>query len=396
MARKKNRKKQQKRKQAKQQRRKARVRRKTQRSKPQPTSAESRDEELLNDIQPFWSMQGDTAALPDVSLMQRMIIPMLDSDDLAEEPEFDNIVFDPLQCVNTFAAVGEEMGVDPAQLDTLSEEERGDVQYQIFEESTRRLLTDELKQDVIASLNALRLRLKREGQPDETARVATLQSFLTKGPGDEFWPMLGVVHAIVRRSMAVGFELAEASAKVLETGDIGEDDQSLVERLKQAGITQQTENLLGESPGIASYLRQQVNQVRVEGMEAIYAGDLYLELFTQDELETAAELMAETLGYDSEADTQPEITQDTGRNLMMRMEEYLTGILTPQRLDQLRERLTSIVNEEALEGKWLGFVLMLREDMEEEDAVENNKAFLMRALFGEMRRLEALSVEDDD
>ncbi len=395
MTRKKSDKKQQARKQLKQQRRQARLRRReAQHSKSRQAIEILSDDEVIADMLPFLN---EASMSPDMNMEDQYLMVLEDSHNLVNEPELADIVIDPRLCVDTFAEIGQEMGIEPEKMANLSDQQR-DIQLQILEGCAQQLLTEDVRQDILTGLNALRLRLKKAGQRNEMARVAAVQSFLTEEGGKELWPMLGLVQAIVHKSMMVGFKLVEASMDMLKTETAEKDGISLLDRLAQAKSTRQVETLLNDTPGMMGYMEKQVDQMWSEGMAAIYTGELHLGVFTQDELQQVAELFAEILGYDSETGTRKEVTDkdDTGRTLIARAEAYITELFTPQRLEQLRERLAAIVNEKACEGEWLGFVFMLMEDMKAEDAVESQKGFLMRALFGEMRTLDDVSAESDE
>lgn len=389
--------KQQARKKRKQQHRQARLRReKAQRSKSRSVADIAPDDDVITDMQPF--LQRATGS-PGINMMEQLMATLLDSYELAGEPELADIVIDPRLCIDTFAEVGQEMGIDPEQAKAAPDDQREEIQMQMLEESTRRLVTDDVQQNILAGLNALRLRLKRAGQRDETARVAALQSFLSGAESQELWPMMGVAQAIVQKSLTVGFTLLEASMDMLEADTSKEDGLSLLERIGQSTSTQQLGALLNSTPGMQAYMQKQVDQQWAEGVAALYNGELYLELFTHEELQAAADLFAEVLGYDSETSTRQEITEDTksgvGQALITRAETYITEMFTPERLAQLRDRLATLVNERVLEGKWLAFVYMLREDMKADNALEDQKGFLMRALFGEIRTLGDAPAEDD-
>jgi len=65
------------------------------------------------------------------------------------------------------------------------------------------------------------------------------------------------------------------------------------------------------------------------------------------------------------------------------LDDYLTELITPERLDRLRARLDAVLKDPAYK-KWLGFLYMLVEYMADENAVEIEKRFLIQALLGEM------------
>ena len=63
-------------------------------------------------------------------------------------------------------------------------------------------------------------------------------------------------------------------------------------------------------------------------------------------------------------------------------------------MSQLQARLNDVANDPSYPEKWLAFRLMLAEYMAHEDAIENEKRFLIWALIGEMRAVQQLLFEE--
>jgi hypothetical protein len=330
--------------------------------------------------------------------MEGLMLSILASEDIANEPELKNIIIDPVRCVNTFAEVGEKMGFTPETLAKLPEDKHEEVQLQMLETSTQQVLTKALQQEILTGLKALRARWKKEGKPEAAARAAALQSFLTQEKSNSTWSMLGLVQAIFHRSMMLGFELFEASAEVLDTGGTEEDSTSFLERLNQSTATQKIGALLQAHPEMRDYMENQADEVWEEGQEGIYAGELYLGLFTEEELQGGLKLLAEILGYDETTGEREEISANSEevKSLVSRIDDYVAETLTPQRFVQMQERLALILKEKTFEQKWLAFIVLLAEDMKAEDAIESQRGFLVRTFFGEMRKLSRALDEDDD
>jgi hypothetical protein len=396
MARKSN-KQQQARKQRKQHRRKARTsKRDTGRSKLRPTPPPL-DKDIIADMEPLLRAQGDMV-FPGAG-MEGLLFSIVASEDMADEPELKSIIINPVQCVNTFAEVGEEMGFTPKTLAELPEDEHEEVQMQILETSVQRVLSKTLQQEILAGLKALRARWKIEGKPEPAGRAAAVQSFLVQDESLSTWAMLGVVQAIFHRSMMIGFELFEATAETFDANGADEEGTSFYERLNQSSATQKIAALLQEHPEVRDFMEGEADKVWEEGQEAIYTGELHLGLFTEEELRGGLELLAEMLGYD---ETTGKLTKgitptsEEAGSIVSRVEDYIVDLLTPQRLVQMQERLALLLKEKAFEQQWLPFVLLLAEDMKAEDAIETQRAFLVRTFFGEMRKLSEVPDDNDD
>jgi hypothetical protein len=263
--------------------------------------------------------------------------------------------------------------------------------------TTQRLLTDDLRQDVVDGLNNLRLRLKRSGKQEQVTQAAALQSFLRDNEDDGTWSMIGLVQAIVQRSLAAGFELLEASMEVMEADHPGgsEAPLTLSQKLAQSSLAQRADAVLRKIPGLSGFLEKQADKIWEEGTDAIFEGDLYLELFTPEELETGFDIFETTFGGDVSQETAPQetplltIKEEKAKSLISRVDDYITELFTPERLDQLRARLNTVLNDPDCPKEWLAFIMMLGEYMATEDAAENEKPFLIRAFFGEMRAVSA-------
>jgi hypothetical protein len=138
-----------------------------------------------------------------------------------------------------------------------------------------------------------------------------------------------------------------------------------------------------------------------EGVEAIRAGNLYLELYSLEELAGAVEIWATLIGYDSAEEMmvkdQPpqEISQKVAKTYLVRLESYIAELFTPARLDQLRGRMDAILGDPAYKGEWLPLIVMLREYLQDENAIQNEMGFLISALFGEMSAADRVASEAD-
>ncbi len=228
-------------------------------------------DEILEDMLPLFSPFGIPSAASKQSL-EELMLPIVVSGDLADEPELEGILISPFLCTDTYVKVGEEMGISPEDLERLPAEELEDIRLEMLEKSLQQLLTAELCEDILKRLNDLRLRLKQSGKKKETAKVAALQSYLREDKSRKSWPMVGLVQAIYQRSLRVGFEMMEASIDVSGLDADEGKDLSLIDRLKKPGPGKKIKNLLKKTPGLREYLEKEADKVWKKGMEAILAG----------------------------------------------------------------------------------------------------------------------------
>ncbi len=352
-------------------------------------SARRQKHEVIEDMLPLFPTITDPSA-PSRPAMEQIMMILVGTGYMAGEPEFEQIIVDPMLCLDTFSEVAEELDIEPESLDKLSDEDREDTQMDILVGVTRRLLTDELRQDILNGLNDLRLRLKRDGEREEAAKAAALQSFLGEGKMPEIWPMIGLVQAIFFRSIQIGFELMEASLEAVETVDSDEIGPSLFERVTQSSLVQKADALFKKVPGLGGFLEKQADKVWQEGLHALYMGELYLGLFSGEELGAGFDILQAAFKDDiaerrETHDLGPlKIPEEQGKAIISQMDSYITELLTPERLEQLRGRLDAILKDPTTEREWLGFLYMLANYMADEHAAENEKHFLVMSFIGEI------------
>jgi hypothetical protein len=347
-------------------------------------------------MRPLFGGRGDPSAH-----VGELMDVILGSGDLADEPELAGIFLDPLLCARTYAEVGEELGIDAETVSQLHEEEQEEIDAQMRAESLRRLLTDDLRRGILTGLNDLRVRLRRSARRQDAARVAALQSFLDSQQGPLVWTMNGLLQAIFHRSLSLGFELIQASAQALETDD-GELDTSWLDRLAHSALGEKIGGLLERVPVLGDLLESGADRVWAEGMDAVYTGELYLGLYSEDELEGAVVVIASTMGYDSveqmaSADVSwGQLPEEMGSAIMAGLSSTIDELFTPERLEQLRARFDVLLRDPDYRGPHLPYILMLRQYVMEEDGVEVAKKSLLAALLGEINAYGETASEGED
>ena len=347
-------------------------------------------DEVIEDMLPLFSPLGNFSAASGQG-MEDLMKPIVLSRDLADEPEFEGILISPMLCTETFAKVGQEMGLSPEEFKRLPAEEREDTTLVMLEKSLQQLLTAELCEDILKRLNDLRLRLKQSGKKNETAKVAALLSFLRKDKERSIWPMIGLVQAIYRRSLRVGFEMIEASIDVIGPDAREGEDTSMTDKPKKPGPGKKINNLLKKTPGLREYLEKEADKIWIKGRNAILAGDLYLGIYAPEELEAGIEIIATVSGFDSveamlAADPSAWIlADDKAENLLVRLDNYITKLFTRARLGQLREKMNTLMKDPQYKGKWFPFIMLLKESLADKEAVDYKKRFFISAFFSELR-----------
>lgn len=369
-----------------------------------PPRSSRPQQDVLDDMLPLFPRAADGPPTP--AQTEEIMMTLLDSADLTDEPEFDEVIFDPMQAIDAFIEASQKLGIGPDNLErfeALSPDERGDKHLEMLEMAAKRLLTQEIRQDILERLNKLRLRLRRSaGKRKKVAKVAGLQLFLSDKEGKEMWPVNGLVSALVHRSVNAGFELYSTVTDVMDAAGVEEGDSplTLMQKVEQSSLTQKASGFLKKIPGLRKFLEDETDKIWDEGVEAISTGELFLELFTEAELEGGAAIMRGVFGgYEDENLTPEEITRlkltpENVKKLIDRIDNYVTELFTLNRLDQLRARLNELLQGKDLPKRWLPFVLMLKEYMADEDAVENEKWLLIRAFMGEIKVTASMLEEE--
>jgi hypothetical protein len=382
-----------KRKQAKLQRRAARV------SKRPPLVAHRQADgpglplpgaSLLKEIAPLF---GDLSA-PEPSLGQKEQLANLvwDSNDLVAEPELAEIVIAPLDALNAFIESTAELGYEgPDALEELDEEKRDEAFEEILSSTIVRLNTDDLREEIIAGLEDLRQRLRSEDRPEDAQRAAATQLFVKNSNIEGIAVSIGLVRAIVLRGIEAGLALMGA---VGETVDL--TDTSPRELNKRFGIPDELAHNLLDMPGMQPFMEKQLDRIWDDGIAALYEGELDLQIYSEEEKETAGDIFMQTRAEDPLSDDAS--AEEFIRALIPQLAQFLDQTFTPERIQQLRSRLDEIVDDRAYgETRFVPFLMMMHEDLAEADTIDDiNRQFLITSLPGEIRTMVATNIDEDE
>lgn len=380
-------------KQKKQQRRAARTRKRTMpAARPSTTPIAPRTGSVLDDLRPLLNF-GSTSDTPSMGEMEKLMMAALGSEDLAEEPEFDAVIIPPIDAINAFSAATAEMGIDPETFATNDDAEESDAEeeqrIELFEKATTRLLTDELRQEMIDGLTALRARWKAEGRLDDVPQAAAVQMFLESEQPDEVVAALGLVQALVRRALDIGFTLVDA-APAFEPAE-GETPLSLAElsqQVRETGEGEEFDRLLSEKPEMRRFLEKQMDSFWEQGEKAVFSGELDLDLFTENELEAAFQITDEVLDADAALpDSFTDLSREQMATLMTRLTAYVDEhLLRPVRRAQFVATVETASADPANAAQWAPFLLMLKDELSDESAesISAQRRFLLLTLLGQV------------
>jgi hypothetical protein len=375
-----------KKKQRKEERRKTMQRVRQEKGWQPPPDVEFPDDELMRDLLTFIpDLGGDQP--PGQAAAETLTTAVLDSYDLVDEPEFGEIWFHPMQTIDVYAELEEERGVTEELLNALSEEEEDDLFFDLMVEIARRSLTEQMQADILEAMDAVWQRVRQEGDQEKAGRLAAMLVLLGSEDGEEVWPEVGLVQAILRRSLDAGFELVS----VMESA--GAADMSL-RTLWQSGmdpgVQEQFMAILQKYPGLEALVSQQDEELWQVGLQALMDTELYIGFFSDEELKRAAEiLIPEVPGDSGLADA------DAGRANIQALQGHIAGLLTPVRRAEMREQLLTMLEDEALVGEWEPFLVAMLYDLNDEDP-DTALVFLTAAMIGEMADMEEMQSFTED
>jgi hypothetical protein len=338
----------------------------------------------------------------DLEVITRVVT---ESDVLVAEAEFEEVLFDPMQSVNLYIAAAEARGITPEIPDETEDEAEEGIHEELLVEVAEALVTPDVRQEILAALDNLRLRYKEEGKRQrDVAEVAALQVALQSGMSKTSeWAAVPLIQAITAKSVEAGFELVAKTNEFLEqagvdlsqyetlnemfeaTGFLAEGEQAakLVERLQQV-------------PGLANYLEKQSDEVWSAGINNLFQYELMLGLYTDEEVAEAASIL-ESFMENAEGDPN-RVFETAGEALMAEWQQLVRRIFsTPERLEEARTDVREALEEGYdLEEQDVYFIQMAIEALDDEDAVENEIGLLTAALIGEMRWQAEAGMLDDD
>ena len=349
---------------------------------------ETEGNSLIDDMLPLFSRLGDPHASP-MDGVDNLSMAIVDSGHFLEEPEFEDIFIEPMLAAMTFVQSAEELGFTPEVMDKLPEQEQVDRQLDIIAKTGAKLIDDELYQKILEAVENLRRRLKKEKKQQQLAQITAVQMALSNDEPDS-WPEIGLIHQLVGNSVAGGFELMSLS-ELIDSENIDADNlpSDLFERLSESKLAEKIDKVFTKIPGLGRFLSQESDKIHEAGMTALRRGELALEIFSLEELETINAIFAESLEIDEDTpqEERSKRLKMHGPRLIQNLGDHLEQLFTPDRLAQLRDHLTSLRDRSGYPSDYDQFVITQTELLKADDAVEVHMEFFVSAIFGETDRL---------
>lgn len=377
----------------KEERRRAMERKRRETGWEPPPEPDMDQERLLADMAPLLGA-AEEDRMPSDLPMGPFIEMVVDSDDLIEEPEFDRVYVHPFLAVEAFSEWIEELGLEDLESDELSMPEREEARAELMAATTMQVLTEDLQVTILSALEELRERARHEGDPDLVARAAAVHAFLDAAD-DKMWAHVGVVEAIIDRSLTAGMELHDLVEEEAEREAADRASPGLLRGMVRATPGQRMDHVIAKYPGLAEFLEERLQQDWEEGADALASGDLILGLFSEAERSAA---LAEAASWGIQLTGQggflvPErgSSQDAVGSFVARLRSYLEELVTAERLAQMQTR----VDEFAVDADpaWLTFLSILSTELEQGKASQHLHYMLVHALLGEMQKSVRRKIE---
>lgn len=351
-----------------------------------PPEPDVEEQQRLADMAPLLDGAGEEVAAGEAAMMPFMEL-VLDSANLIEEPEFDGVYAHPLLCTQAFADAMEELGLEDVDPDNLPTAEQEESYAELMERTTMMVLTGDLQKTILEALGELRERAREEGDLDMMAHTAAVYAFLDGVPVDEVWPSVGVVQAVVHRSLSAGIEMYSIIRQEAERVAAGKRGLGLLRRILGATPEQAMEGVLNKYPGLSEFMAEQAEDDIEAGANALAAGKLDVGFFAEAEI-TAVFAKAHSLGIrlteegllSPEAEPGKEATQ----SFFLWLNSYVSELSTSERLAQMQARLDEFAAQQT-DPAWLAFLSVLGKELTETDDPERRHALLVRALVGEIQ-----------
>lgn len=372
-------------KQLKEERRRAMERKRRETGWEPPLEPDMEQERLMADMIPLLGGAEGEDIPPEVVMMPLMEL-ILDSDHLIEEPEFDGVYAPPLLCVEAFGEAIADRDLEDISPHDLSTDEQEEVYLELIEETVSEVLTPELEEALLSALQALRERARKEDDEDLVAQAASVYAFLDEMSA-EIWINVGVVQAVVQRSLSAGMEMYDVVEEIAERAAAGKGRPGLLRRLIGATPEQKMEHVLAKYPGLEAFMTDQVQDDWEAGADALTAGELDLGLFSEAEISAALEEMR-SLGIKL-AGQGGLLVPDSGseeekaRTFALWLGSYVKELATPERREQMQARLGEFAEDAG--PSELAFLSLANGELEGEEMSARLLAFLARALVGEMQ-----------
>jgi hypothetical protein len=349
--------------------------------------------EITEDIVYFFRSFPEAMRSPQIAT-ETLIKAVLPTEKIAMEPEFDDIFGDPITCTSIYSEVISKMEVNWKSFGDLPPQLAASIRRQIMEETIRQFLTESLRYEILDGLNRYRLRKKESGNKMEAGIAAALQLVLKDEKNNPIWPKIGLLHGIIHNSITLGLDIKNSYKEILgETKDNTYEDNELLllDDQTREKILQKASSKINKIPRLKNFINNQTERIYDKGINAILEGKLFFGFLTTDELNKVSEHIVKSIGSSDKEQLRnaktflDRLTDKKQKELISGMEIFIHEIFTAEKIEQMHQKLNSILKAPGDLKHWELFIFMLRNALMHEDVMKSRKNFFfMCIILGEL------------
>ncbi len=361
-----------------------------------PSSGEIDEEEqqLLLDSLPLFQGLGEsqsplTLFNSSPETMREILSAVIDSYDLVDEPEFEDISIAFETVEETLQEVVQDLGLDDEETEDLDDEGKIDLHEQLITESTKRLLTEELLEKIKEAVRSLRLRYKASGHATNVPKTSLIQFMLGKKEFPEVIPLIGLIQGVILKNFWAPCAIMNSFQEVQKRFNFDLD------KLGQAVINGKIDfNEIGQEminiPGMKRYIQEQNEEAFRQGILSLYNYEINLRIFTDEELSEARSIIIETLRESDfeEADKEGDSDQTIDQIVIDQIRDFVNRFMIQERIEDVLVKICAKIKEEDTESSMLPFLLYIKAILEKDPLGEKTLLILTSALAGEIQAQE--------
>ena len=318
--------------------------------------------------------------------MENLITIMTDSVKLAGEPEFIDLTLNTKKTAEITQHMLKKNEKRLIAAGKKGQQEAEAVADEIQIEIIAELATPPFRKDVKRRLQALLDRIMANDDLEKLEMILILQPLL--GMKDIPWGLCGLVVEIYIRTLKPVAQQVEEEQEILDAlarvykgeGEESFDNPKIMESPEK--LDQVAQKLLDENPGLVQIAQKRALD-SVDAFENKLAlGKIALDLFTEEELLLPFNRLQKEFGM---AITEMQPNPEKQKRTFDLIEQTITGIMTPERLQRMREDVESTAKVWMVKQPKWATALQLELDWLEGETYEQNK-FVTSAFLGQIYR----------
>ncbi len=311
---------------------------------------------------------------------------LIDSQALAEEPEFTNLYFDPAQTVRITERFLKKYSDRLAEAEKKSQDKFQQVYDEMRIDIIAELARPPFRKEVFRRMDALARRILATEDAGKIEIVWMLEPLLRMK--DIPWGICGLIIAIYNRSFMREMQkyeeedelVGEWVEEVIQGKDLAEVLAQATEPERVAAFTKKLE----EKPGLRQRLERRIDEAVDQFEKDLFRGKIVLDVFTEEELSRPAERLSQAVETG-----QIVLAEEHARENAQRFFEIarasLVEIATPQRLVKLKADLEKI-SRAWLRERNKGVIALQAEIAWLDDIEPAENGFLIALYLGSVRR----------